>query len=129
MKVGRSSSIRRLLRFRNQAHTATFPGTHWSGRDLAQWDFTVEKGFAVTEGSSIRFRAEFYNILNQTNFTNPPSLLQPVLGTATNQVQPGQPLASATQGNTAFGRFNSTVSNQIGLGTNRQIQLALRFVF
>ena len=112
------------------------PGTYGNlsrnalvGPELFQWDFTLEKGIPITEKTSLRLRAEFYNILNHTNFANPPALLQPVLGTGTNQVQPGQPLSSASQGNTAFGRINSTVSNQIGLGTNRQIQLALRLVF
>ena len=43
-------------------------------------------------------------------------------------IQPGQPFtASAAGGN--FGTLNSTVSNQIGLGTNRQLQLALRLNF
>jgi hypothetical protein len=51
------------------------------------------------------------------------------LGTATAVgTQPGQPFnASSAGGN--FGVLNSTVSNQIGLGTNRQLQLALRLSF
>jgi hypothetical protein len=43
-------------------------------------------------------------------------------------IQPGQPFTSATAGG-SFGVINSTVSNQIGLGTARQFQIALRLNF
>jgi hypothetical protein len=100
-----------------------------SGPSLWQWDLLIEKRFRFTETVYLGFRGEFYNILNRTNFANPPALLQPTLGTGTNQVQPGQALAGTTTGNSLFGTLNSTVSNQIGLGTNRQIQFALRLNF
>ena len=45
-----------------------------------------------------------------------------------NTLQPGQAFSSSTAGG-LFGALNSTVSNQIGLGTNRQIQLSLRYNF
>jgi len=50
------------------------------------------------------------------------------LGTGTNQIQPGQPYSSASAG-AVFGVFNSTVSKDVGLGAQRQIQLSLRFNF
>jgi hypothetical protein len=65
-------------------------------------------------------------VLNLTNFASPPAALNPSLG---GSLQPGQPLSSATTGSGAFGILNRTVSNQIGLGTNRQVQLALRLSF
>ncbi len=43
-------------------------------------------------------------------------------------IQPGQAFSAANAG-ANFGTLTSTVSNQIGLGTNRQIQLSLRLNF
>jgi hypothetical protein len=93
---------------------------------LRQLDLTLSKRFRFTETTNMEFRSEFYNILNIANFANPPASLNPTVG---GSLQPGQPLSSATSGSGAFGILNRTVSNQIGLGTNRQIQLALRFNF
>ncbi|HEY7305795.1 MAG TPA: TonB-dependent receptor [Bryobacteraceae bacterium] len=102
-----------------------------AGPGLAQLDFTLSKRFSLTERANIEFRGEVYNILNHTNFANPGNLrLAPGIGTGPSSpgIQPGQPFtASAAGGN--FGVLNSTVSNQIGLGTNRQIQLVLRLNF
>jgi hypothetical protein len=50
------------------------------------------------------------------------------LGTASNQLQPGQPYSAAIAG-AAFGVFNSTVSKDVGLGAQRQVQLSLRLNF
>lgn len=67
-------------------------------------------------------------MLNRANFANPPSTLPNALGAGPNQLQPGQPFTAAAAGG-AFGVLNSTVERQVGLGTNRQIQLSLRFSF
>jgi hypothetical protein len=47
--------------------------------------------------------------------------------TEAGKVQPGQPYSAAAAG--PFGRATSTVGTTVGLGTNRQIQLAFRFNF
>ena len=122
--------------FLNPAAFATpAPGTFGNlgrgalhGPSLTQLDFTLHKRFAFTETRNLEFRAEIYNLLNHTNFLNPPALLQPTLGTGTNQVQPGQALSAAT-GGSAFGVLNSTVERTVGLGTQRQVQLSLRLNF
>ena len=98
------------------------------GPGLSQLDFTTHKRFPIDEKRNFEFRAEFYNILNRANFANPPAVLATGLGTATTQIQPGQPYSSAVAG-AAFGVFNSTVSKDVGLGAQRQIQLSLRFNF
>jgi hypothetical protein len=68
-----------------------------------------------------------FNIFNHPNFANPPATLPNALGIGVNQIQPGQPFTSAAAG--SFGILNSTVAKTVGLGTNRQIQFALRLNF
>ena len=111
-----------------------------AGPNLVQFDLTLSKRFALTERAKLEFRAEAYNIFNHANFANPGNLRLsqglPAGGTfaggivpaATTGIQPGQPFTSSLAGGN-FGVLNSTVSNQIGLGTNRQFQLALRLSF
>lgn len=98
------------------------------GPGLTQIDFTVHKLFRITERQNLEFRAEMYNIFNRANFTNPPAQLSNSLGTGSNQIQPGQAFSSVSSG-AAFGIANSTVSRDIGLGAQRQIQLSLRYNF
>ena len=49
------------------------------GRNIAQgpgytnWDFSLFKNIRITESKELQFRAEFFNILNHTNFRNPDS--------------------------------------------------------
>lgn len=50
-----------------------------AGRNIAQgpgyadWDFSAVKNIPVTEGKQFQFRAEFFNVLNHTNFRLPDS--------------------------------------------------------
>ena len=68
-----------------------------------------------------------------TNFSNPVGTLPNALPGAgesvsqANRVQPGQPYTAAAAGQ--FGRLTSTVGRTVGLGTNRQVQFALRLNF
>src|SRR5262249_39760816 len=98
------------------------------GPGLSQFDSTLHKKFALDEKRTLEFRAEIYNLFNHANFANPPAVLATGLGTASNQLQPGQPYSAAIAG-AAFGVFNSTVSRDVGLGAQRQIQMSLRFNF
>ncbi len=116
------------------AFTIPKPGTFGNlmrgalhGPSFRQFDFIVNKKIRITESSSVDLRAEFFNILNLTNFSNPPATLPNQLGVGTNLIQPGQPYSAAAAG--SFGIMNQTVERTVGLGTNRQIQFALRFSF
>jgi len=93
------------------------------GPNLSQIDFTLHKQFRFTERQNLEFRAELYNIFNRANFANPPAVLS-----FPSTFQAGQQFSSATSGS-AFGVFNSTVSKDVGLGAQRQIQLSLRYNF
>ncbi len=98
------------------------------GPSLSQFDFTLHKKFRISEATNVEFRAEFYNILNHTNFANPAATLGNALGTGTNQLQPGQSYTAAAAGG-VFGQATSTVTRDVGLGAQRQIQFSLRLNF
>jgi hypothetical protein len=97
------------------------------GPGISQLDFTLSKKFPVTEKTNFEFRAECYNILNKAVFATPGGST-PRLADATGTLQPGQAYTSSSAGGN-FGALTSTVSNQVGLGTNRQFQLSLRLNF
>jgi hypothetical protein len=97
------------------------------GPKFFQQDIILAKKFAITESTNIEFRSEFFNIFNVTNFANPPAQLPNTFGAGAT-LQPGQPFTTALAGS-AFGVANRTVERVVGLGTNRQIQFALRLNF
>jgi hypothetical protein len=108
------------------------------GPSFHQFDLTFQKRFPLTETVGVEFRTEVYNIFNKANFANPPAILSenlpnitfnPTTGVTTvgSGLQPGQPFTESLVGN--FGVFNGTVGRTVGLGTNRQIQFALRLNF
>jgi hypothetical protein len=118
--------------FLNPAAFATpAPGTFgnsrrndYSGPNLAQLDMTLSKSFRATERLSFEFRADTYNVLNHPNYANPGTVRVTATGTAP---QPGVPFSLTNVG--SFGQLTSTVGNQVGIGANRQVQLALRASF
>jgi len=122
------------------AFSVPAPGTfgnsrrnNYSGPGLGQLDLTLQKTFAIAERLHAEFKADAYNILNHPNFANPGTvrLSQGVpAGAATaNTIQPGTPFPNLAIAGSSFGTVSSTVGNQVGLGTNRQLQLSLRVAF
>lgn len=103
------------------------PRNFLKGPQFHQFDLTFQKKFKINETTNIEFRSEIYNILNRANFANPPATLPNNLsGSATSQ-QPNTPYSTTNVGQ--FGVINGTVGRTVGLGTNRQIQFALRLNF
>ncbi len=82
-------------------NTLRGPGVH-------QWDISFQKKAKITEGQSISFRAELFNIWNRPHFANP-----------------GSNISSAS----SFGRITAPMNREIGTGTARQIQFMLRYAF
>jgi hypothetical protein len=41
------------------------------GPGINNWDFSLMKNFSFREGVFLQFRAEFFNVLNNTQFLNP----------------------------------------------------------
>lgn len=128
------------------AFTTPAPGTFGNvprnslrGPGFKQLDLVLNKRFRFTESTNLEFRTEIFNVFNQTNFDIPGSRLNLALPSVTqsggiysvstsNVVQPGQAYTQAAAGGT-FGLLRQTVVRDVGLGTSRQIQFALRLNF
>ncbi len=91
----------------------------------------LSKRFSTGRTSKLEFRAEVFNLFNRTNFTNPvgtlPNALPSTALAESNKLQPGQAYTAAAGG--TFGTLTSTVGRTVGLGTNRQVQFAVRVGF
>ena len=92
------------------------------GPGFVQLDTTVSKQFIVKERFKAELRGEIYNIMNHPNFANPTA----AIGGAS--LLPGTVFTTANASST-FGQLSSTVGKYVNNGTNRQIQIALRFTF
>jgi Carboxypeptidase regulatory-like domain len=122
------------------AFTTPKPGT-WGnlernsvhGPMFRQIDLVVSKRMRTGSGPNAELRMEVFNLFDFTNFANPPATLPNALPgagetpTQANRTQPGQPFTAASAG--TFGIVNSTVGTTVGLGTNRQVQFAVRVTF
>ena len=115
------------------------------GPNFSQFDLVFAKKFKFNERTNLEFRTEIFNVFNRTNFDVPGSRLNLSLPTVsqtggvggvgsiytfgtTNVVQPGQAYTQAAAGGT-FGLLRQTVVRDVGLGTSRQVQFALRLNF
>jgi hypothetical protein len=138
------------------AFTAPQPGTFGNvprnalrGPNFKQFDLVLNKRFKFSETTNLEFRTEIFNIFNRTNFDIPGSRLNLALPavsfnsdptdpnnpakkfyaiSTSNAVQPGQAYTQGAAGGT-FGLLRQTVVRDVGLGTSRQIQFALRLNF
>ena len=109
------------------------------GPGFWQADLIFNKRIPLGETLRLEFRTEVFNVFNKTNFALPSSALNVglpslnfnttanafVLGSG---LQPGQAYTQSAAGST-FGLLRQTVERTVGLGTNRQIQFALRLNF
>jgi len=90
------------------------------GFNATQADIGLQRVFRVTEKVGLRFRGEFFNILNHPNFGPPTnSLTSPLFGRST------QTLANSLGAGGANGGFNPLYQ----IGGPRSIQLALKLNF
>jgi len=90
-----------------------------TGPGLANLDLALHKSAQISERLHAQFRAEFFNVLNRTNFSTPNPVVftsGPTQGTATNQN--AVPVASPTAG-----VITATATN------SRQVQLGLKLLF
>jgi hypothetical protein len=127
-----------LLFLNPAAFSVPLPGT-WgnlkrnsiTGPAFHQVDVVLSKRFPLGQTSRLEFRAEVFNLFNANNFSNPVGTLPNALPTSAlteaNKLQPGQAYTAAAAG--TFGTLTSTVGRTVGLGTNRQVQFAVRVSF
>ncbi|HZQ67618.1 MAG TPA: carboxypeptidase regulatory-like domain-containing protein [Terriglobales bacterium] len=97
-----------------QFGTVPVPAGGWANSNLGRnsipgpmftnWDFGISKAFKITEGTKIRFDANFFDFLNHPNFQNP-------------------------QGNFSDPAFGQSQLTYGDTGGHRVTQLALRFDF
>jgi len=125
------------------------------GPTYKQWDFVLYKNTAITERVKVQFRAEFFNILNHPNFSNPllPAFLaDPASNLAASTSQGGSGCGCGFQlvnghevggqpGNPAFNLapnpgYQLSATGDVGIGNPflggggpRGIQLAVKFSF
>ena len=109
--------------FNPDAFVAPYPGTFGnagrdalSGPNLKDVDLSIAKNTTIRERLRAQFRAEYFNTLNQTNFTTPNAV---VFSTGPT---PSQPSTAAAVSPTA-GVMTATAT------TSRQLQFALKFLF
>ncbi|HKB99096.1 MAG TPA: TonB-dependent receptor [Terriglobales bacterium] len=77
------------------------------GPGFTQVDLGLSKTTQITERIGLQMRAELFNLFNHPNFNSPSGLLN----------------------DPNFGKSTSTVGDLVGVGTSRQAQLALKFIF
>jgi hypothetical protein len=109
--------------FNPAAFTAPYPGTFGNvGRDtltgpgLSELDLSLAKSTTIHERLRAQFRAEFFNVLNHSNFTTPNAVVY------SSGPTPKTPTVEAAPSPTA-GVISATAT------TSRQIQFGLKLLF
>jgi hypothetical protein len=127
------------------AFTTPAPGTFGNvprnflrGPNFRQFDLILNKRFKFSETTNLEFRTEIFNVFNRPNFDIPGSRFNLALPAVTlaggvytfsgASIQPGAAYTQSAAGGT-FGLLRQTVVRDVGLGTSRQIQFALRLNF
>ncbi len=95
------------------------PRNFLRGPNFFQADLMLSKDFRFAGTQSLQVRAEIFNILNQLNYELPAATLPN--GT------PGAAFTDAQAG--TFGYMLGPLNRTVGLGTARQTQISLRYLF
>ena len=108
------------------AFAAPQPGTFGNlprnllrGPKFLQLDLMIAKDVRFGGNHGLQFRADVFNVTNRLNYENPAAVLP--AGTV------GQPFSDATAG--TFGYMLGPLNRTVGLGTARQTQLSVRYLF
>jgi hypothetical protein len=108
------------------AFAAPVPGTfgnlprnYLRGPNFWQVDFMASKDFRFAQDQGLQVRLEIFNITNRLNYEMPAATLP--AGTV------GQAFTDTTAG--TFGYMLGPLNRTVGLGTARQTQLAIRYLF
>jgi hypothetical protein len=96
----------------------------WRDPGLRNWDLSVTKQFKFQERLTAQFRAEFFNVLNHPNFTNPYGASSGFgIGAE------GDPSSSSNFGCGCATPDQAGGNPVLGSGGNRAVQLGLKLLF
>jgi hypothetical protein len=110
-----------------------------TGPPFKQWDLALYKNTKITERLNLQLRAEFFNIINHPNFSNP--LLPSFIADPASNVSPfntcGCGFAAGANGReVGNGAYHIVATGDVGIGNPflggggpRGIQLAAKFTF
>lgn len=90
------------------------------GPGLAQFDLSLAKSVRFGERYRLQLRGDLFNVFNRTQYANPGGLLGNVTASGSSRTLNIDPL---------FGVSTAPLSQDIGTGTPRSLQLAVRFIF
>ena len=110
------------------------------GPTYKQWDFVLYKNTAINERVKLQLRAEFFNILNHPNFSNPelPSFIADPASNLSSACGCGFVQGQGANSNREVGNggYHITATGDVGIGNPflggggpRGIQLAVKFTF
>jgi hypothetical protein len=117
--------------FNPLAYTVPYPGTYSNlgrntlvGPGLSDVDLSFKKNTALTSKLNMQFRAEFFNILNHTNFTTPNAVVYTSGPTGTFPPPSSTtPLPTPPTPSPTVGAISATST------TSRQIQFGVKLLF
>jgi hypothetical protein len=89
------------------------------GPNFWQLDLMASKDVRFSNNQGIQLRIELFNVTNRLNYENPAAVLP--AGTI------GQPFTDAVAG--TFGYMLGPLNRTVGLGTARQTQISIRYLF
>jgi Carboxypeptidase regulatory-like domain/TonB dependent receptor len=96
----------------------------WRDGGLRNWDLSVTKSFKFQERLTAQFRAEFFNVLNHPNFTNPYGASSGFgIGAE------GDPSSTSNFGCGCATPDQAAGNPVLGSGGNRAVQLGLKLIF
>ena len=102
-----------------RARSATCRATSCAARSSGRLDLMFSKDFRFLDTQGLQLRVELFNIANRLNYENPVATLPN--GT------PGVPFTDAQAG--TFGYMLGPLNRTVGLGTARQTQISIRYLF
>ncbi len=108
------------------------------GPTFKQWDLAISKDTGISERIKMQFRADFFNILNHPNFSNPvlPSFIADPATNLSSSCGCGFGLNGSNTREVGNGGYGITATGDVGIGNPflggggpRGIQFAVKFSF
>ena len=95
------------------------PRNYLRGPNFWQLDLMASKDLRFASNQGLQLRVEVFNLINRLNYENPAVSLP--------NATPGVPFTEAQTG--TFGYMLGPLNRTVGLGTARQTQVSVRYLF